>query len=332
VAVLTALPLTEARRIAAEYGLELDAVEALAAGSVNSNFRWTPRGGQSGEASDRAGTGPWLFARIYEEQDHDGARAEIRLLDELAAAGVPVAPAVARTDGERVSEYGGKPVAVFPWIDGDILCQARVTPERARAVGTALAQIHLATPRVRRLGTGRFGLEHLTRRLDHIEARAPAELVEAASVIRRKLDEVMARRAVDLPSGVIHGDLFRDNVLWDGTAISALLDFESASQGPLAFDLMVTLLAWCYSSRFDADLIGAMLSGYHAERPLGAGEKAALAVEGAFACLRFATTRITDFSLRAPPGKPPVRDYRRMLARLEAFESGVLDTALTALP
>jgi homoserine kinase type II len=134
-----------------------------------------------------------------------------------------------------------------------------------------------------------------------------------------------------VPTGVIHGDLFRDNVLFQGDDIAALLDFESASHGPLVFDLMVTILAWCYREAFDAALVHALLSAYVRRRPLERAERAALPVEGALACLRFATTRITDFSMRAPAGTPPLRDYRRFLARLEALEHGMLDPHLAAL-
>jgi homoserine kinase type II len=131
---------------------------------------------------------------------------------------------------------------------------------------------------------------------------------------------------VEAPRGVIHSDLFRDNVLWTSTGeLLALLDFESACEGAFAYDVMVTIFAWCYSSRFELALVEAFLRGYHAVRPIRGSEVEALGVEGGVACLRFATTRITDFSLRAPAGTPPLRDYRRFLARLTALESGELD-------
>ena len=68
----------------------------------------------------------------------------------------------------------------------------------------------------------------------------------------------------------------------------------------------------------------------NADRKVGSAgrERDGLVVEGALACLRFATTRITDFSMRAAPGQPPLRDYRRFLARLDELEAGVLDEAL----
>jgi homoserine kinase type II len=147
------------------------------------------------------------------------------------------------------------------------------------------------------------------------------------ALIRERLAHYeIARAQQAAPRGVIHSDLFRDNVLWakDGQ-LAALLDFESACEGAFAYDVMVTICAWCYSSRFETELVEAFLRGYHAVRPIQGAEVAALKVEGAVGCLRFATTRITDFSLRAAPGQPPVRDYRRFLARLSAIEAGDLD-------
>jgi homoserine kinase type II len=75
-------------------------------------------------------------------------------------------------------------------------------------------------------------------------------------------------------------------------------------------------------------LVRALLSGYHRVRPLGERELEMLRVEGALGALRFATTRITDYDMRPPPGKPPLRDYRRFLERLSALEAGALDGCL----
>jgi homoserine kinase type II len=93
----------------------------------------------------------------------------------------------------------------------------------------------------------------------------------------------------------------------------------------------VTIHAWCYGDSFRPDLVGSLLGAYHAVRPLESVELAALPIEGAIAALRFATTRITDFSMRTPPGQRPLRDYRRFLARLEALEQGMLTPHLAGL-
>ncbi|MGH7439414.1 MAG: phosphotransferase, partial [Polyangiaceae bacterium] len=148
-AVLTRIEAGEAGELLEAYGLgALDAIEGIPAGSVNSNFAL------------KAG-GKRLFLRIYEEQALEGARGETRMLDRLAAAGVPTPCPCRRLDGELVSVVRGKPAALFPWIDGDMRCQAGVTPGHARAVGEALAKVHVAAGGEAR-GPGRFRYEDLS--------------------------------------------------------------------------------------------------------------------------------------------------------------------------
>ncbi|MBE7479734.1 MAG: homoserine kinase [Polyangiaceae bacterium] len=307
---LTPLELEEARRIGRSFGLEVRQVEALSGGSVNSNFRVETASAQS------------VFLRVYEEQVEAGARRELALLATLARAGVPTPEPLS----QRLEQHRGKPVALFPWIEGEILCQARVRPEHTRAVGAALARVHLV--KVDELAPSRFELGDLQARLER--ARTP-EYAEDVERIAERLVRYAQKRDPSLPSGVIHGDLFRDNVLWRGGQLAALIDFESASLGVFAFDLMVCVQAWCFGDRFDLELVRSMLEGYHAVRRLEPRELAALGVEAALGALRFATTRITDYSLRAPPGQPPLRDYRRFLARLAEIEAGVLEPVALSL-
>lgn len=302
-------------RLGREFAIDVASIEPLSAGSVNSNFALTTTDGAR------------YFARLYEEQGRAGALAELKLVAELARADVPVVQCLARVDGGGVGDFQGKAFAVFPWLDGEILCQGRVTAEACQKLGGALAQVHLTTPQVDRPGEGRFRIADLRERLARVEAEGHRQYFEDVAKIRERLAHYeQARLALDAPRGVIHSDLFRDNVLWTKQGqLAALLDFESACDGAFAYDVMVTICAWCYSSHFEHALVEAFLRGYHAVRPIRGDELQALEVEGAVGCLRFATTRITDFSLRAKPGEPPVRNYRRFLARLAAIESGELN-------
>jgi homoserine kinase type II len=315
--LFTRMSLDDARRLGAEFGVDVTRVEPLEAGSVNSNYRMTDV------------TGKAYFARVYEEQGFPGRDRELELLRQLARAGVPTVRPLECAPG--AGSHDGKPFAMYPWIDGEILCQARVGESHCEKVGAALAAIHAASPSMNvKLGEGRFRVEDMMARLDRVDAET-SDFRAATALIRHKLGEYAAKRNPALPSGVIHGDLFRDNVLWHRGDIAALIDFESASQGAFCFDLAVTLFAWCYGSTFSQPLVRAFLGGYVSHRRLHTGEIEGFRVEGAIACLRFATTRITDFSLRTPPGEPPARDYRRFLARLDALEAGELDAALEAV-
>jgi homoserine kinase type II len=315
-ALLTPLDLIAAQQLVTPFGIELSLVEALVLGSVNSNFRLTDVRGRT------------YFARIYEEQGSEGAALEAALLAGLAARGLPVA-APLNASVPTMVEYQGKPFTVFPWVAGQDLCHAQIVPDHCYQIGAALAQVHLASPVLPRLSAGRFDLKSVQGRLDLIEQSTDAYRAPVAQIrvgLNRYVEEQQA--SAPLPSGVIHGDLFRDNVLWSSGRISALLDFESASNGCFIFDLMVTLLAWCYRDSFDQARVSAMLRGYESERPLSSEERRLAPNEASLACLRFATTRITDFAMRTQPGAEPKRKYQRFLERLEAVRAGALDFAL----
>lgn len=318
-ALLTELSLANAAPLVREFGLELKTVEPLTAGSVNSNFRLMDAAGRV------------YFARLYEEQDHEGALREHALVAALDEAGLPVVRALKTRDGGSLASFHGKAFAVFPWREGEILCQGRVSAEACRKLGVALAGVHLCSPRAPTLPEGRFRIPDLRERLKRVEVSGRASLLPSVVAIRARLDHYEVHRAANLARGICHGDLFRDNVLWQGAELSALLDFESACNNHFAYDLMVTVLAWCYGNEFDTRLVQALFDGYRSVRPVPAAEMAALPAEGAIACLRFASTRLTDFSLRVPEGVLPVRDFRRFLARMAAIEAGALDRCIASL-
>jgi len=315
-AALTPLSLTDAQALLGEYadaGDPVSEVVAVLAGTVNSSYA-VVLGGDSLSLLRR-------FVRIYEEQDHEGAIAEAARLELLAARGVP--PPMRRRDGHAVGTMHGKPVAVFPWRDGDIRKLAAVTTNDAFRVGVALAEVHLAGRDIP-MTVGRFEPSDLIVRLDRLAAVPFHAIAAQAAPLRDKLTAWSAKRDAALPTGFVHGDVFRDNVLWstDGE-ISALLDFESASLGVLAYDLMVTILAWSFRDSLDEAIARAIVAGYQTVRSIEAIERDALLVEGCIAALRFSITRLTDAELRAAEaGVPPRRDkdYRRFLMRLATLE------------
>jgi homoserine kinase type II len=315
-ATYTPLPLAQAQAAGQAFGLDVRAVVPVPAGSVNSNYRLEVHHG-----------GPF-FARIYEEQDRAGAEAEARLLDHLATHGVATPRPLPRADGAgftaETSASAGetrRPIALFPWRNGEILCQAMVSVEVARTVGEKLAEVHRAGATFGEPRPGRFRISDMRVRLERIAGAEDPALRAMAPQIVARLDRAESARDPDLPRGIIHGDLFRDNVLWEGGTPTALLDFESACDGSWVYDLMVTMLAWCYGDELDERLARAMFAGYSAVRRLSASERAALDVEGRIGALRFTVTRITDFAMRPAIGERVMKDYRRFWARHERIDA-----------
>jgi homoserine kinase type II len=345
-AVLTPVELADAARIGREYGLSIIALRGILAGSVNTNFECSLEGGDH------------VFLRVYEEQDAPGAAREIKLLEHLASRGVPtVRPLFRRaagdTDEQTLSSYSGKAAALFPWVDGEILCQKRVSESVMAQVGKALAQIHVAGADFVGAQHSRFDAAHLTGRLERLRIQGYGQLPASGTAVGgaaangavvggaaaggavpggeigadvERLAEKLAayvererRRGGPPPSALVHGDVFRDNVLWKDGQMVAVLDFESASLGSVTFDLCVTMLAWCYGDVLERDLARALVRGYSAERALTAEDRERLFDDAMFAALRFSITRITDYELR-PKGTGVYKNYRRFLGRLATIE------------
>ncbi len=329
-ALLTPLGFPEAKTLLQAYGRTLKKLTPLAAGSVNSNFLL--------EVDSDCG----LFARIYEEQGESGALFELQLNGVLNRAGLPVAAPVERSDGQLVSWVGTKPFGVYEQVAGHVLEQHQVTPKAAFSVGVQLARVHRANLGKLSIPSGRFGKKELYARLEQVERAVEleprrTELARGVKQVREIMKGVYAQQSSELPRGLIHGDLFRDNVLMHDVGngacdeVAALLDFESASEGVFVYDLMVSLLAWCFNDHFDLALVRSMVQGYQTVRSLSSLERKQMAVEGARACARFATTRMTDFSLRTSVNQPPERDFQRFFKRLASLEAGALDQALSGM-
>jgi len=314
-ATFTHLSPEDGERIAQLHGLgHAHAVVPVAAGTVNSNYFLETERGR-------------VFVRLYEQQEVDGVAYEWALLDHLTTSGVPV-PTRVRGPAPGELRVGGRPVAVFEAVVGEDLCQKQVTPARLEAVGLALAQASRAGESFAIRREGRFTFADIARLLAQASAAGRPEL--SAPIARLSaLHAELTAAAPDLPRGVVHGDLFRDNVLWQGERLVSLLDWESASDGIVLYDLAVTLLAWCCGDTLDWTLARALVAGYQRARPIEPVEWKSLSWALRVGCLRFATTRLIDVYLKGtyPPG---YKSYERFLLRLDAVEAHTPD-ALEAL-
>lgn len=314
-AVYTDLDHATAQAVLQAHGAgELLGLEGLAAGSVNSNFLLKSTNGS-------------YFCRVYEEQGVDGVRYEWALLDALQAQGLAV-PQRIRGPEAGTLQVGSKPVALFAVIGGDELCQARVRAVHLEQLGEFLGKLHAFGKTHRPRRASRFDAEALGERIALLRSAVVAgEFGASGAAIAASLGEIEAAlqqlKANEplLRQSVIHGDLFRDNVRWRGDALLAVLDWESASEGPQLFDVAVGVHAWCYGNGFDWDLASSVCQSYQAVAALPHREWLAFAWVLRSAALRFCVTRLTDFELRRArqPGMAmEYRDFSRFVDRLHA--------------
>jgi homoserine kinase type II len=321
VAQFTPLGPADLAHLGARFGLgAIRGARPIAAGTINSNY----------EVEAAAGH---FFVRLNEGKQEVDVAWEARLVSDLARAGVVTPAPRPAADGRPYAVVADRFASVFPWLAGHHLAPAEVTVGHARTLGAALAALHLAgrdLPAATRRPSI-YDHAHLVRRYDGFAASADPHLAAAITVLGEELAASAAAASVRAAAttGIIHGDLFRDNVLWQGEALIALLDFEQASGGSLAYDLAVCLNDWCWTGAPRLDLAAGLLAGYQGVRPLPAEDRAALPVEVRAAAARFTITRITDVYLARVDN--PDKDFRDFLARCEAWRGPALGQLASTL-
>jgi homoserine kinase type II len=255
-----------------------------------------------------------------------GAESAVRFEAEvhryLQPAQFPVPELFLAKDGRPFAEVAGKPAMLFAYAPGEVLALEAVSPERCRRLGEQLARLHELAAGFGSSRPNPFGPAWVAARLEAaIAARAGGE--EAALALPLLRDELALAAALPgAPRGLIHGDLFVDNVLWIGDRVSALLDWEMSCVEPFAYDLGVAVNAWCYTDRFLPDRCRALLAGYRSRRKVEQETLAGLHRWSRFAALRFAVGRLAGYvpaGLPAAEGTRARKDWRRYRDRLTAL-------------
>jgi len=300
----------------------LVSAKGIAEGVSNSNWLIDTAG--------RDGGGARFILTMYETRTEIGDLPFfLGLLDHLAARACPVPRTIHDRAGQAYRLHDGKALALIEFLPG--VSVSDPTAAQARAVGAALAQVHLAAadfPGRRANALSLAGWQSLARACgtDGLATIHP----ELGDLVERELARLDRQWPHELPHSVIHADLFPDNVLMLADKVTGLIDFYFACHDITAYDLAVTHAAWCFSSdgrRFDAALSGALLAGYESLRPLLAEERAALPILARGAAMRFLTTRAYDW-MNTPPGamvtrKDPLAFARRLEFYAEPANAGL---------
>jgi homoserine kinase type II len=294
----------------------LISAKGIAEGVSNSNWLI-----ETGRQNDKDGDGSCarFILTMYEQRTDVGDLPFfLGLLDHLAARGCPVPRTIHDRRDNFWRTYEGKALALIEFLPG--VSVSTPTPGQARAVGAALAQVHLAAadfPGERRNSLGLADWQALA------DACGPEGLASIdpglADIAARELGLLARDWPRDLPRSVIHADLFPDNVLMLGDEVTGLIDFYFACTDITAYDIAVTHAAWCFDASgrsFRSDLSRALIEGYDSVRAISAEERAALPLLARGASMRFLLTRAYDW-MNTPPGamvtrKDPLAFARRL--------------------
>jgi homoserine kinase type II len=283
---------------------DLLSYKGIAEGVENSNFLLhTSRGS--------------FILTLYEKRvAEDDLPYFLSLMAHLAERGVSCPQPARNREGEVYNRLAGRPAAIINFLEG--MWPRRPNVGHCGAVGEALAKMHLAGldfPMFRKNPLSVAGWRPL---FDLAAARADSVQAGLRDFVERELGYLEANWSTDLPVGVIHADLFPDNVFFLGDRLSGLIDFPFSCNDILAYDVAICLNAWCFEPdhSFNATKARALLNAYGRARPLSEGEQAALPLLARGAALRFLLTRLVDF-LNVPPGalvkpKDPLEYVRKL--------------------
>ena len=304
-AVYTDVVAEELGAFLAGYDLgELLAYKGIAEGVENSNFLvHTTRG--------------YFILTLYERR----VAAEdlpffLALMEHLHAHGISCPQPVKNKRGEVLGWIAGRPAAVVTFLDG--MWIRRPSPAHCGALGEALARLHLAGLDFKHSRVNALSVDGWRSLYENCSERANEVQFDLKRFLAAELSHLENAWPLRLPQGVIHADLFPDNVFFLGSKLSGLIDFYFACTDTLAYDVAICLNAWCFESDHSYNVTKgrSLLQAYAQVRKLSHEERGALPLLARGAALRFLLTRLVDW-FDVPPGalvrpKDPFEYYRKL--------------------
>jgi homoserine kinase type II len=240
----------------------------------------------------------------------------LALMEHLAARGLNCPQPVKTRKGDTLGRLAGRPAAIVTFLDG--MWIRRPSAVHCAALGKALAEFHLAGADFKMTRRNTLSVEGWRGLFEAAKGRADGVQNGLQSAIAAELAHLERSWPRDLPQGVIHADLFPDNVFFLGDRLSGLIDFYFACTDTLAYDVAICLNAWCFEPDHSYNVTKGrgLLQAYAARRGLSDAERKALPLLARGAAMRFLLTRLVDW-LEVPPGalvkpKDPLEYHRKL--------------------
>ena len=254
-------------------------LQGIAQGITNSNYFVTTTTGR-------------FVLTIFEVLQQEELPFFLLLKQHLSSHGVACPAPISRKDGKFDSVLAGKPACLVTCLSGSDTSWP--TEQQCFHTGAMLAKMHLAGQN--------FPLQMENPRYtqwwhEACERLAPVLDAEDAALLKSEIAFLDENLNDSLPGGIIHADLFKDNVLLDGEQVAGFIDFYYACNGNFMYDLAIAVNDWARTAdnQLDADLETAFLAGYQQVRPLSETEQAYFPVAQRAGCIRFWVSRLLDF-------------------------------------
>ena len=273
---------------------ELEAfIGSYAIGALTS-FKGIAEGVENSNYLVHTAGGPYILTLYEKRVSPADLPYFLALMEHLAARGITCPLPVHDREGRTLKELAGRPAALITFLEG--LWVRRPGIEHCAGLGQALGRFHLAGQDFPMRRANSLSLPGWRALFASIGSEADRIKPGLAGVMEKELHHLEGHWPQDLPQGVIHADLFPDNVFFLGDKVSGLIDFYFACNDTLAYDIAVCLNAWCFETdgSFNVTKARALLQAYEAVRPLTKAELQWLPTLARGAALRFLLTRTYD--------------------------------------
>jgi homoserine kinase type II len=278
--VFTTLNLDEVRTWLDQFSLgKFQDLKGIAAGITNTNYFVITEQGR-------------YVLTIFEKNDFDELPYFVNLMTHLAKHGVLCPAPIVDQSGIALHRLKGKPALMVSCLQGKDIEHPNL--EQCKAVATTLAQMHVAGLSFHQQSHNQRGQGWRILTAQQVMPKLSADQKE---LLKQELDYQHGLDLTMLPHGVIHGDLFRDNVLFDGNQLGGFIDFYYACHDVLAYDVAIAVNEWCVEENgcFNAEKLNAFLTAYQAVRPFELAEHQHWVALLRRAALRFWLSRLYDF-------------------------------------
>ena len=221
----------------------------------------------------------------------------LHLMSYMKDQGVECPRTQMRKDGELLSQVQGRSVSITSFLEGRGLTE--IQPKHLAELGEFVAKMHVATQGFDRTLRNNLAPNRLASLFDQVKGHLGALAPNLVNHISDELGQMQSWPTLDLPRGVVHADIFPDNVFFIGDRLTGIIDFYFACEDYLAYDLAVTFNAWCFDGIDNAEFNRAkaqqLISAYHKVRPLSDAELDALSFLAKSASIRCLLTRSRDW-------------------------------------
>ena len=286
-AVYTEVSDEELIAFVAGYGIgEVTSCKGIAEGVENSNYLLTTE------------TGAFILTLYEKRVNPDDLPFFLGLMGHLAAKGIPCPTPLKDASGQMLGSLCGRHAAIISFLEG--MWPRRIMPDHCAGVGEAMARMHLAGADFEIKRPNALSVESWRNLLQASGDRADEVKPGLANYLSDELDQLETgwpEDNVHLPYGVIHADLFPDNIFFRRGQLSGLIDFYFACNDVFAYDIAIGLNAWCFESdgSFNVTKARRMLTSYRKVRDFSDAELAALPLLARGAAMRFLLTRLYDW-------------------------------------